>query len=78
MNTQKHVYNSLSVFRKDDIIMMNMNSKDFTTFKEKVNELMTKYAGYEVVSICIDERIGRSSHKRATIEFVLEPVEDPE
>lgn len=50
--------------------------KDFTTFKEKVNELMIKYAGYEVVSICIDERIGRSSHKRATIELTLEPVED--
>lgn len=62
--------------RKDDIIMIN--NKDFTTFKEKVNELMVKYAGYEVVTICIDERIGRSSHKRATIEFTLEPVEDPE
>ena len=55
-----------------------MDNKDFVTFKAKINELMVKYAGYEVVSICIDERIGRSSHKRATIEFVLEPVEDPE
>lgn len=55
-----------------------MDNKDFVTFKAKANELMVKYAGYEVVSICIDERIGRSSHKRATIEFTLEPVEDPE
>lgn len=78
MNTQECVLNECYVYRKDDIIMMNMNNNDFTTFKQKVNELMVKYAGYEVVSICIDERIGRSSHKRATIEFVLEPVEDPE
>ena len=40
--------------------------------KEKVNEIMINYEGYEVVSFC--KRI-RSS-KRVTIEITLEPVED--
>lgn len=52
-------------------------AKDLVTFKEKMNELMHEY-GYEIVSYCLDERIGRSSHKRATLEFTLEPIEAPE
>ena len=52
-------------------------AKDLVNFKEEINELMKQY-GYNVVSYCLDERIGRSTHRRATIEFVLEPIEDPE
>ena len=41
------------------------------------DELMKQY-GYSIVSYCLDERIGRSTHRRATLEFVLESIEDPE
>ena len=51
--------------------------KKLTTIKDEINQIMKEY-GYEVVSYCLDERIGRSSHKRATLEFTLEPIEDPE
>ena len=51
--------------------------KNLVNFKEELNEVMKKY-GYEIVTYCLDERTGRSSHKRATLELNLEPVEDPE
>ena len=52
--------------------------KEMTNFKEELNAIMEKY-GYTIVAYCLDERIGRSSHKRATLELSLEPIEeDPE
>ena len=52
--------------------------KEMTNFKEELNAIMEKY-GYTIVAYCLDERIGRSVHKRATLELTLEPVEeDPE
>lgn len=63
------------MYRKDDIIM-----KKLTDVKDEINAIMKEY-GYEVVAYCLDERIGRNSHKRATLEFTMEPIEekkDPE
>ena len=51
--------------------------KDLVNFKEEIREVMKQY-GYDIVSYCLDERIGRSTHRRATIEFTLEPIEAPE
>ena len=52
--------------------------KKLTDVKDAINAIMKDY-GYEVVAYCLDERIGRSSHKRATLEFTMEPIEqDPE
>lgn len=53
--------------------------QNLVNFKEELNQVMRKY-GYEIVAYCLDERIGRSSHKRATLEFTMEPIEqqDPE
>ena len=56
---------------------MKAAKKELVNFKEEMNELMKQY-GYSIVSYCLDERIGRSTHRRATLEFVLEPIEDPE
>ena len=53
--------------------------KKLTDVKDEINAIMKEY-GYEVVAYCLDERIGRNSHKRATLEFTMEPIEqqDPE
>ena len=51
--------------------------KEMTNFKEELNAIMEKY-GYTIVAYCLDERIGRSTHKRATLELSLEPIEAPE
>ena len=58
---------------------MKAAKKELVNFKEEMNELMKQY-GYSIVSYCLDERIGRSStNRRATLEFVLVPIEeDPE
>ena len=51
---------------------------DMENFKKDLNTILKKY-GYEIMSYCLDERIGRSTHRRATLEFVLEPIkEEPE
>ena len=57
---------------------MKVAKKDLVNFKEEMNELMEQY-GYSIISYCLDERIGRSTNRRATLEFVLVPIEeDPE
>ena len=60
-----------NVLLRKEVVKM----KELVNFKQEVNDLMKKY-GYQVMSYCLDERIGRSSHKRATLEFVLEPIEE--
>ena len=54
-----------------------MEKKELTTLKDEINVIMKQY-GYEVIAYCLDERSGRSTHRRATIEFTMEPIEDPE
>lgn len=57
--------------------MENNKKQDLVNFKQELNKVLNKY-GYEIVSYCLDERIGRSVHRRATLELSLEPVKDPE
>ena len=65
----------MSVKRKKEVCIME--KKELTTLKDEINAIMKQY-GYEVIAYCLDERIGRSTHRRATIEFTMEPIEDPE
>ena len=53
--------------------------KKLTDVKDEINKIMRAY-GYEVVAYCLNERIGRTTHRRATLEFTMEPIEekDPE
>ena len=63
-----------ALLRRKEVVKM----KELVNFKKEMNDLMKKY-GYEIMSYCLDERIGRSTHRRATLEFVLEPIkEEPE
>lgn len=50
---------------------------DVKNLKNELSEVFAKY-GYNVDTLCIDMRHGRSSHKAPTIELVLkEAKEEP-
>ena len=45
--------------------------------KKDLDAALEKY-GYRVHTYKFDERTGRSSHQKPTLELVLDPIEDPE
>ena len=43
--------------------------------KKELNTVLSKY-GYEVKNYVLDERHGRTTHMKPTIELVLEPIKE--
>lgn len=48
---------------------------DMRNLKAELNQVLAKY-GYEVRNYCLDERHGRSTHLKPTIELTLEEIKE--
>lgn len=48
---------------------------DMKSLKEDLNVVLKKY-GYNINTLCIDERHGRNSHLESTIELTLEEIKE--
>ena len=49
--------------------------ENMANLKNDINEVLKKY-GYNVSTYCLDERHGRTTHMKPTIELVLEPIKE--